>query len=184
MSKGSRNRSKKVKMEIHNEDYIPLNQFDSEQIEGVRTDPNRKIIKEPLHSFMRGNYSKYPPHIHNDYKEEFWGGFKTLHREHFFYNLGLGDGSPFEMITGNITKHKEREIKDIEYTLKKHEGSAVHFEGTGNYSLFEEGVIFVFTWSSYDNCFLLFKHTPNIRRPTESTTSDVDKWLGYSFIKE
>ena len=113
MSKGSRNRSKKVKMEIHNEDYIPLNQFDSEQIEGVRTDPNRKIIKEPLHSFMRGNYSKYPPHTHNDYKEEFWGGFKTLHREHFFYNLGLGDGSPFEIISGDITKHKEREIKDI-----------------------------------------------------------------------
>ena len=160
MSKGSRNRSKKVKMEIHNEDYIPLNQNDPKQIEGVRNDPNRKIISEPLHSFMRGNYSKYPPHTHNDYEEEFWGGFKTLHREHFFYNLGLGDGSPFEMITGDILEHKERQTKEIEYTLKKHLGSDVHFEGSGNYSLFEEGVIFVFTWSSYDNCFLLFKHTP------------------------
>ena len=161
MSKGSRNRSKKlVKMEIHNDNYIPLNQNDSELIERVRNDTNRKIIKEPLVSFMCGNYSEYPPHTHNDYEEEFWGGFKTLHREHFFYNLGLSDGSPFQMITGNITKHKERETKEIEYILKKHEGSDVHFEGSGNNTMFPEGVIFFFTWSSYNNCFLLFKHTP------------------------
>jgi len=158
MSKGSRNRSKKVEMRFHNEDYIPLNEFDPEQIERVKTDPNRKLIKEHLVSFQCGNYSEFTPHTHNDYKEEFMGGFKNLHREHFFYNLGLG-GFDF-IVSGNISKYRENEIKEIEYTLKKYNGSDLHFEGSGNYSGIPEGVIFVFYWSQQDNCFVLFKHTP------------------------
>mgnify|MGYP003324428033 CR=1 FL=1 len=137
---------------------------------------------------MRGNYSKYPPHTHNDYEEEFFGGFKTLHREHYFYNLGFGDGSPigntglsFHTITGDILEHKEREIKEIENTLKLHEGSDVHFEGSDDFESFKKGDIFVFTWSSYDNCFLCFKHTPTTTKHTEHTSSS--NWVGYHLTK-
>jgi len=165
------NNLKDKEMSIHYEDYIPLNEFDPQQIGGVMNDPNRKLIKEHLVSPQRGKYSKFPPHTHNNYKEEFWGGFKTLHKEKFHYNIGFSGlfddstygntGIGFQMVTGNLTTNRENEIKDIEYSLKKYVGSDCHYdlneEFKGN---LPTGTVLVWYWSQEDNCFVLFTHIP------------------------
>ena len=59
--------------------------------------------------------------------------------------------------------------------------SDVHFEGSDDFESFKKGDIFVFTWSSYDNCFLCFKHTPTTTKHTEYTSSS--NWVGYHLTK-
>ena len=164
------NNLKDKEMSIHYEDYIPLNEFDPQQIGGVMNDPNRKLIKEHLVSPQRGKYSKFPPHTHNNYKEEFWGGFKTLHKEKFHYNLGFsggfgsldcGGGVSMSLVDGNLTESRKNDLLEIEQTLKNNNGSDCHYEVSDGFKgILPTGTVFVWFWSREDNCFVLFTHIP------------------------
>ena len=147
-------------IEIHfDKTNRPPSEFEPKERDLVEKDPNRKILNRKLQSPMYGRYSKYPPHRHNNYEEEFIGGFKSLHKDRFFYHLGIGGfDDPIQIVTGKftdvITDKRKREMKKIENTLKKYPQSDLHFE------LHEDESILVCFWNQREYSFLMWKHTP------------------------
>jgi hypothetical protein len=137
----------------------PPSEFEPKERELVVKDPNRKIFDRKLKSPMHGIYYKFPPHRHNNYEEEFIGGFKHLHKDRFFYHLGIGGfDAPIQMVTGKftdvMTEERKRKMKIIENTLKKYPQSDLHFE------LYEDESILVCFWNQKEYSFLMWKHTP------------------------